>query len=149
MGKRYVVTYDLVSETNIPNFAPEMTVHDHEEADTLLIFHCHDIAREDPFTECIVLSPDTDVFLLLIHHYPSLTQSVIFRTGRGDNIRDISIRSCYESIGTSRAKALLGFHTLTGCDQTGRFHGKSKVFWWKEFCETENNIVEAISELGM
>ena len=31
----------MASETNIPNF---LTVREHEEADTLLILHCSDVA---------------------------------------------------------------------------------------------------------
>ena len=72
--KRYVVTYDQCSESNIIDSTSTAGVHDHEEGDTLMILHCHEIAKEDPFTECVVLSPDTDVFLLLIHHYPTLPQ---------------------------------------------------------------------------
>ena len=33
-GKKYVVTYDLTSESDIANYADEMRCHDHEEADT-------------------------------------------------------------------------------------------------------------------
>ena len=37
------------------------------------------------------------------------------------------IDSCYKALGSCRANALFGFHTFTGCDQTGRFMGKSKT----------------------
>ena len=69
MGKSYVVTYDLVSETNIHDLAPDIRVHDHEEADTLLILHCYDVARHDPFAECVAMR----VFIKLVrkryHHF--------------------------------------------------------------------------------
>ena len=42
-------------------------------------------------------------------------------------------RECYESIGSSHADTLVGFHVFTGCDVIGRFLGKSKVLWWKTF----------------
>ena len=148
INKRYVVTVDTISRTNIEQFPEDMRQHDHEEADTLLVLHCWDIARHDPFTECTVYSPDTDVFLLLVHHFESLPQSLIFRTGRGKDLRDISIRSCYEAIGPKHARALLGLHTLTGCDQTGRFSSKSKSFWWKQFLEADTDSLNALSELG-
>ena len=35
----------------------------------MLIFYGVDVARNDPFQELIVCSPDTDVFLLLISFY--------------------------------------------------------------------------------
>ena len=60
--------------------------HDHEEADTLLILHCHDVAKKHPFSEC---APETEVFLLLIHHF-----------------RNINISKCYETIMPVEATAL-------------------------------------------
>ena len=45
----------MASETNIPNFS---TVREHEEADTLLILHCPDVAKSDPFSECVAFSPN-------------------------------------------------------------------------------------------
>ena len=116
----------MASETNIPNFS---TVREHEEADTLLILHCPDVAKSDPFSECVAFSPDTDVFFLLIHHFPELTPCTLFLTGRGDHLRNINISKYYKTIGLVRATALFGFHALTGCDQTGRFSGKTKSFW--------------------
>ena len=55
--------------------------------------------------------------------------SIVKHTKRYKTIimqRDISISQCYEAVGPRRAKALLGFHAITGCDQTGRFNGKTK-----------------------
>ena len=75
--------YDMTSETNIPNFSM-VREHDHEEAGTLLILHCLDVAKRDPFSECVVFSPDTDVFLLLIHHFLELRSCTLFRIGRGN-----------------------------------------------------------------
>ena len=95
-----------------------------------------------------MFSPDTDVLLLLIHHYPQLPQSILFSTGRGENLRNIDIGRCYENIGQEHSDALLGFHTLTGCDQAGRFNGKSKAFWWKHFLTADKYILDAISQLG-
>ena len=70
----FVVTYDLCSESNIPAYPSSMMRHDHEEADTLLVLQAIDVAKNHPFTECIIYSPDTDVFLLLIHFYEKLPQ---------------------------------------------------------------------------
>ena len=76
-----MVTYDVVSESNIPNFLM-VGEHDHEDTDTLLILHCHDVAKGDPFLKCVVCSPDTDVFLLLFQHFPELTPCTLFLTAR-------------------------------------------------------------------
>ena len=147
--KDFVVTYNLQSETNIFDLEEDLKIHDHEEADTLLILHAINVARRDPFNECIVFSPDTDVFLLLIHYAESLPQVTNFRTGREQDFRDININKCYEAIGTKLANSILGFHTFTGCDQTGRFNGKSKSSWWKIFMKADDRILDALSQLGL
>ena len=135
----------MTSETNIPN-SSMVREHDHEEAGMLLTLHCLDVAKRDPFSECVVFSLDTDVFLLLIHHFPELTPCTLFQTGRGNQQRNINISKCYETIGPVRATELFGFHTLTGCDQTGRFSGKTKSFWWKQFYCAGEDVLAAMVE---
>ena len=137
--KKYVITYNTFSESNLAEILEQMQTHDHEDANTLMILHCWYVAKRDPFTSCTVYSPDTDVFLLLLHFYPSLPQSLAFHTGKGADLRKIDTVSCYEAISPFRAKALLGFHTLTGCDQMGRLSGKSKTFWWKELYKADSD----------
>ena len=81
LGKDYVVIYDSISRTNQECLSTENLHHSHEEVDTLLIMHCWEIVITNPVNQCIVYSPDTDVFLLLIFHYPSLPKASIFCTG--------------------------------------------------------------------
>ena len=76
-------------------------------ADKLLILHAIDVAKEIPFKE--FFSPDTDVFLLLVHFYQVLPHVTIFRTGRGDKEHDISIPKCHEAIDFKRAQAIYCF----------------------------------------
>ena len=82
LGIDYVVSYDSISKTNQECLSSEILHHSHEEADTLSIMYCWEIARRNPLNQCIVYSPDTDVFLLLIFHYPSLLNALIFRIFR-------------------------------------------------------------------
>ena len=86
VNQQYKVTYDRISESDIESFLDVMKMHDHEEADTLLIPHCFSIARRVPFTIYTVYLPDTDVFLLLMH-FPTLSQSVLAATRREDSQR--------------------------------------------------------------
>lgn len=148
MGITYVVTYDTMSVTNINQMEIDLKIHDHEEADTLLVLHAIEIAKRIPLCECYIFSPDTDVFLLSINFYESLPNVTMFWTGRGDNLRCIDIGKCYESLGSQRASAMLGFHTFTGCDQTGKFNGKSKIACWKVFTRSDDDILRALSALG-
>ena len=82
-GEIYVITYNTVRESNLGEFPEQMQTHGHEEADALMILHCWYVAKRDPFTSCTVYSPDTDVFLLLLHFCPSLPQALAFHTGKG------------------------------------------------------------------
>ena len=41
--------------------------------------------------------------------------------------RSIPLRPLYEVVGEDLVKALPGFHSCSGCDQTGNISGKSKV----------------------
>ena len=49
-------------------------------------------------------------------HHPTLPKALRFRPGKGSNLRNISIGSCYEALGSCRANALLDFRTFTVCD---------------------------------
>ena len=42
----------------------------------------------------------------------------------------------------------MGFHVLTGCDQIGRFSGKSKSSWWREFLKCNEDALIALAKLG-
>ena len=117
-----MVKYTMVSETNIPNFSI-MREHEHKNAD---------VAKRHPNSEFVVFSPDTDFYLLLIHDLAELMPCTLFRIGRGNQLRNITISKCYETVGPVKATTLLGFYALAGCDQNGRLNGKTKSFWWKQ-----------------
>ena len=59
------------------------------------------------------------------------------------------MNACYESLGPKRSEALLAFHVFTGCDQTGRFCGKSKSSWWKNFMKADNEELNVFTNLGI
>ena len=54
----------------------------------------------------------------------------------------------YEKLGPKICDTILGFHTFTGCDQIGRFNGKSKATCWSSFIKSSDKILEAFSKLG-
>ena len=86
------VLYFQQNFSNLEDFAQEMMTHDHEEADTLLLLHAADVSARNPFTELHIYSPDTDVFLLIIHKYPILCENTAFKAGSGKQARTIPIR---------------------------------------------------------
>ena len=87
----YAVSYTTKCISNLEDFAQEMMTHDHEEADTLLL-HAADVSARNPFTELLIYSLDTDVFLLTIHRYLILCANTAFKTGSGKQVRTISVR---------------------------------------------------------
>ena len=54
----------------------------------------------------------------------------------------------YEKLGGVKCNALLGFHALTGCDQTGKFYGFSKLLCWKTFNFSSPEVYTALQSLG-
>jgi hypothetical protein len=94
-----------------------------EEADTRIILHSLDAVRRGA-TQLYIQSPDTDVFILAVHRYHELCKDTYFITGVGNKKRQISLAPVVHALGVMKAAALLGFHALTGADQTGRFAGK-------------------------
>ena len=145
--KDFIVIYENKCKTNLP-VLQDVLIHEQEEADTLMILYGIVITRLNPFQELVVCSPDTDVLLLLIYFHEQLCSSTIFRTGRSNQVRDINIGLAHEALGEERSKALLGFHCFTGCDQTAKFYGKSKLACWKVFCSSPSWVLDAFSQLG-
>ena len=60
----------------------------------------------------------------------------------------IDTGNCHEATGPLRASSVHGFHTFTGCDQTGKFRGKSKSTSWKSFMQSSSKTLNALSLLG-
>ena len=65
IGIDYAVSFTTQCISNLKGFAEEMLVHDHEEADTLILLHAADVSTRNPFSELHIYSPDTDVFFSL------------------------------------------------------------------------------------
>ena len=98
----------------------------HEEADPRIILHSIDAADQEQ-GPILVSSPDTDVFILLIHFFEDIGSSVYFETGTGDKKRIIDVGKVYTKIGRETAKALPGIHATTGSDTTSAFVRKGKI----------------------
>ena len=90
-----------------------LKVHNHEEADTLLLLHA---SLLDSSCEVVIQSPDTDVLDLLISMYKHLPYNLSFKTGKGDKKRQIDVGILYRALSERHASSLLGFHAFTGCD---------------------------------
>ena len=60
----------------------------------------------------------------------------------------VCIKKIADTIGFMKSKALAGLHAFTGCDTTGKFTGKGKLSWWKQFAKADDNIIAAFLSLG-
>ena len=101
-----------------------------EEADFRILHHVkHALSENMTFIQ--ILSNDTDVVIIALGVYHMLRSDYIFddlviEFGMGKNHRKISIKSLAESLGQTRAQALVFFHSFTGSDTTSAFKGIGK-----------------------
>lgn len=108
---------------------------DHEEADTRIVIHLQD-ALSMGCTTCLVRTVDTDVVVILIGMFHSLTSqyedaAIWVAFGTGKNFMYLNINAIYHSLGRDKAKALPMFHSFTGCDTTSTFFGRGKKSTWE------------------
>ena len=95
-----------------------------EEADGQIILHCFFAAQT--CDEILVKSPDTDVFLLLLHFAKQIQKPLYFETGYGVHHKIINMTALSDKRELER-DAILGFHAFTGCDTTSAFLRRGKV----------------------
>ena len=48
----------------------------------------------------------------------------------------------------NNCKALLGFHAISGCDQTGKFSGFAKKSCWETFMTSPIEVLNTLASLG-
>ena len=142
--KKFLVTSGTVTKGNT-SVPAQLLTHSQEEADTLVILHALTVEKH---AEVTIDSPDTDIFILLIHRCSELPLDTRFLTGKGKTRRSIPIKQIYDALGEKRASALLGFHTFTGTDMSGRFAGKTKEWCFKVFLTCDEKIWKALESLG-
>ena len=102
-------------------------VSDHEEADTRIILHCLYASHHSTASSAIVLhSPDTDVFVLLLHYSHRIPQPQLFCTGSSNKRRIVPVHKCASELDSDICAALPSFYAFTGCDTTSAFVRKGK-----------------------
>ena len=89
---------------------PELAC-DHEEADTRMLLHASHATR---YNNVLVRSPDTDVFVLLLHFSFTIPCKLYFLTGVKDRARILDIAYIAQELGEEKCRALIGLHAFTG-----------------------------------
>ena len=85
---------------------------DHEEADTRMIAHARHASLS--YSNVIVKSPDTDVFLIALNAINDIFANLFFETGKGNAKSIISLNKIKQHIGEQWCSSLIGFHAFTG-----------------------------------
>ena len=119
----------------------------HEEADTRLMIHTRHAAQTYP--EVIVISEDTDVFVILlgVHSEMGSHSKFILRRGKGNKIRLIDVTRLAAVLGKDVCRSLIGLHAWTGCDTVSSFAGQGKVKALA-LVQKENKFKVAFGDLG-
>lgn len=104
----------------------------HEEADTRVILHALDAARQ-PYERTLIVCRDTDVLVLLIHFQQQLTNEIWFQSGTAKQRKYVAVHDI--TLSPQLRKAIPAFHALTGCDTVSQFSGHGKKSAWKVFKE--------------
>ena len=95
--------------------------HAREDADVDIVQSACAISTTCPV---IVVGDDTDLLVLLIHHFDVSKHKDIFMQ---TSSKLISVYALKQNLDDSLISSLLFIHSLTGCDTTSRPHGIGKV----------------------
>jgi len=131
-----------------PESADEVTelFSSQEEADTRLILHTAHAAQEG-YEAVVIISEDTDVFLLLLGFSASIGSNLYMKCGTKTRNRLVDIRKVADSIGHEVCEALIGLHSFTGCDTTSAFAGRGKLGALK-ILKSDSSARQMFTELG-
>ena len=77
-SKRYTVTYDIVTVSNIEDFRRDTLKYDHEETNAFLVFQAINNVTISSFSECCLYSSDTDDFLLVLVYCRPFLRNVTY-----------------------------------------------------------------------
>ena len=117
-----------------------------EEADTRILLHAKH-ASDQGYTSVIVVSEDTDVFVLLIAFAKEIPASLYQKRGTSTRVRYMDIRKLRAVLGDKLSQALIAFHAFTGCDTVSAFAGRGKTGPLKQLKKDEVAI-DAFVQLG-
>ena len=101
----------------------------HEEADTRIILHVAHCAKQG-YRRIAIRTVDTDIVVLAVGHVQSLDiEELWICFGVGKHYRYIAAHAIANFL-QEKAKALMMFHALTGCDTVSSFRGRGKKTAW-------------------
>ena len=108
-----------------------------EEADTRMFLHISD-AVNTGHTTFLIRTNDTDVVVLAVSYAAKKHIAIYLSFGTGGSHRFLDATDIGTKLGAEKCRALLLFHSYSGCDTTSFFKFKGKKrFWaaWDSFQE--------------
>ncbi|XP_066928378.1 uncharacterized protein [Clytia hemisphaerica] len=142
--KDFVIVFKETVFSNIPDLNQELFIYNHEEADTAIVLHAIDASARKDFIELVILCSDTDVLLILLHYFDRISSTTIFKTIN----KEFVLREIHDRLSPEICKGLLGFHAMSGCDQTGKFLGYTKSSCWEIYSSLPEDELKAFADLG-
>ncbi|XP_063959228.1 uncharacterized protein LOC135154916 [Lytechinus pictus] len=97
-----------------------------EETDTRVVLYLKYAAKLG-YKSAVVRTPDTDIFLILLHYAQSIPITIYLDTGTGKHRQIVNVSELAESKGADYCTTVLGLFVFTGEDVTSAFKGKGKV----------------------
>ena len=127
-GKSFIVTMEnqafQILTCNM-EVIPELK-SDEEEADGRLLLHAAHAINSN-ISSIVVVSEDTDVFLLMLAHATKMDGCLYQKLGTRNRSWYIDITKVATSLGHNSCSALIGLHAFTGCDTVSAFAGRGKA----------------------
>ena len=130
-GKQIVTTFgEKVLTSPVRSSTHSLAPCTHEEADTRIFIHVADAIQEG-FKHITIRASDTDLVIIAVSCFQDLNLHELWVAfGSGKSYRHIPVHQIVLQLGPSKSRALLAFHSLTGCDTTSAFQGKGKRTAW-------------------
>eukprot|EP00794_Sanderia_malayensis_P020731 gene20733-22764_t len=127
-GKTMFIGYDTECWKLTESTAQEATELRcaHEEADTRLLLHAKN-AAEEGCEAVIIVSEDTDVFVLAVANRYGIQATMYQKRGTQARSRYVNITSTADALGYKVSRSLPGLHAFTGCDTVSAFASKGKL----------------------
>jgi len=86
-----------------------------EEADMRIILHAVHCSKSG-YSSVVVVSEDTDVFVLCIAFADNVTCPLYVKCGSKARVQYVDVGKATEMLGAAKCKALRGVHVFSGCD---------------------------------
>ena len=103
----------------------------HEEADTRIMVHAAHCSTMG-YTRVSIRTVDTDVVVIAVASFQYFDLKELWVAfGVGKHYRYIPVRAIAANLGIQKARSLLVFHVLTGCDTVSSFSGHGKKSAWE------------------